>query len=179
MNSLICQFLEIECRKCKRLVILNIILASELGLAESSSFRSDQFLFIIGGYNNGRLATTEILKPDGTVAWGPALPNAVSSHCSVTANDGRVFIMGGYPYKKKVWIYDPNTESFTPGQEMINDYRAHACAVFRSVLHNQREVLLVAGGWEQDTTEIWDYQTPGSSWTSSKRGILCFYMAHF
>ena len=101
MNSLICQFLEIECRKCKRLVILNIILASELGLAESSSFRSDQFLFIIGGYGSGRLATTEILKPDGTVAWGPALPNAVDGHCAVTAKDGTVMLTGGDGSAKK------------------------------------------------------------------------------
>ena len=76
-------------------------MASELGLAESSSFRSDQFLFIIGGYGSGRLATTEILKPDGTVAWGPALPNAVDGHCAVTAKDGTVMLTGGDGSAKK------------------------------------------------------------------------------
>ena len=146
-------------------------------MLNASYFRSDQFLFIIGGYNNGRLATTEILKPDGTVAWGPALPNAVDGHCAVTAKDGTVMLTGGDGSERKVWIYDPNTASFTPGPEMINDHYAHGCAVFKSNLHDGREVLLVAGGSKQDTTEVWDYQTPGSSWTSSKWGIFTWHFS--
>ena len=129
-------------------------MASELGLAESSSFRSDQFLFIIGGYHNGYLATTEILKPDGTVTWGPALPKAVYSHCAVTTKDGRVMLTGGSGSRKKVLIYDWNTQLFTDGPNMINNHTNHGCAVFKSNLHDGREVLLVAGGLRQDTTEV-------------------------
>ena len=51
---------------------------------------------------------------------------------------------------------------------MINDYSYHACALFKSAMHNYREVVLVAGGYQEDTVEIWDYQTQGSSWLPSK-----------
>ena len=61
---------------------------------------------------------------------------------------------------------------------MINAHTSHGCAVFNSNLHDGREVLLVAGGLYQDTTEVWDYQTPGSSWTSSK-WEFCVFTWHF
>ena len=101
---------------------------------------------------------------------GKLLPNAVEQHCAVTAQDGTIFIVGGYPPSnyRKVWIYNSKTETFTSGPNMRNVHRHHACALFKSAYHNGREVLLVAGGLRQDTTEVWDYQSPGTTWTSSK-----------
>ena len=92
-----------------------------------------------------------------------------------TLFDGRVIILGGGTTgaspdqgQRNVWIYDPNTESFTPGPEMGNAYYAHACALFKSAFHNNREVVLVAGGASDDRTQLWDYQTEGSKWITSK-----------
>ena len=50
-------------------------------------------LWITGGYNNGRLASTEVMDPDGTVTYGPNLPEARSYHCQVTYQDS-TFIIG-------------------------------------------------------------------------------------
>ena len=139
-----------------------------------------QFLFISGGN------TTEILNSDGMVTWGPKLPNELIGHCAVTAKDGRVILSGGMrgSSRRQVWIYDWNTQSFsqsfsqssfTQGPDMKNDHHFHCCALFKSNFHNGREVLLVAGGDRQDTTEVWDYQTPGSSWTSSKWEFCVYF----
>ena len=92
-----------------------------------------------------------------------------------TLFDGRVIILGGGTTgqspdqgQRNVWIYDPIDESFTPGPEMGNAYYAHACALFKSAFHNNREVVLVAGGASDDRTQLWDYQTEGSKWITSK-----------
>ena len=50
-------------------------------------------LWITGGWNGQRLASTELLLPDGKVTSGPNLPEARSSHCQVTYQDS-TFIMG-------------------------------------------------------------------------------------
>ena len=88
----------------------------------------------------------------------------------VTRIDGMVTITGGFPSSnlRKVWIFNPNDESYESGPQMINDHFRHACALFKSAMHNYREVVLVAGGFAEDTVEIWDYQTQGSSWLPSK-----------
>ena len=92
-----------------------------------------------------------------------------------TLFDGRVIILGGGTTgaspdqgQRNVLIYDPIDESFTPGPKMGNAYYAHACALFKSAFHNNREVVLVAGGASDDRTQLWDYQTEGSGWISSK-----------
>ena len=50
-------------------------------------------LWITGGYNNGRLASTELVGEDGTVTSGPNLPEARDSHCQVTYQHS-TFIIG-------------------------------------------------------------------------------------
>ena len=41
------------------------------------------------------LASTELVKKDGTISVGPPLPEAQEDHCMVTLHDGRVMILGG------------------------------------------------------------------------------------
>ena len=124
------------------------------------------FSLIIGGYGTGigYHATTEILQSNGVVSAGPSLPNKVWGHCMVTRIDGMVTITSN----RKVWIFNPNDESYESGPQMGNAHWSHACALFKSAMHNYREVVLVAGGVNENTVEIWDYQTQGSSWLPSK-----------
>ena len=44
--------------------------------------------------NSGALASTEIVKQDGTIFDGTSLPGARYGHCMVTLRDGRVMILG-------------------------------------------------------------------------------------
>ena len=125
----------------------------------------------MGGYWNG-LATTEILRSNGTISAGPLLPIGVNNHCMVTRIDGKVVITGGVSSielsRNIVWIFNPNNETYEFGPQMGHDFSNHGCAVFKSALHNYREVILVAGGTKSDKVELWDYQTPNSGWISSK-----------
>ena len=142
---------------------------------ESRLLNDLHFFFITGGHNGTYLSSTEFVHSNGTVSAGPSLPYELSSHCMATLFDGRVIILGGGTTgqspdqgQRNVLIYDPIDESFTPGPEMENAYYAHACALFKSAFHNNREVVLVAGGASDDRTQLWDYQTEGSGWISSK-----------
>ena len=130
-------------------------------------FKLNHLSFILEGSDaRARLSSTVFVQKNETVSTGPVLPNP--SHCAVTGKNGSIFILGGYPSMKQVLIHDSITNSSTTGPSMQYNHYYHACAVFNSALHNGREVILVAGGWHQDTTEIWDYQTEGSSWIISK-----------
>ena len=44
--------------------------------------------------NRGALASTEIVKQDGTIVDGTPLPGVRYGHCMVTLRDGRVMILG-------------------------------------------------------------------------------------
>ena len=66
-------------------------------------------LWITGGYQNGvgDLASTEYVKPDGSVIDGPDLPEPNSGHCMVSLHDGTVAILGGQVQHQ--WLEDYST----------------------------------------------------------------------
>ena len=102
---------------------------------------------------------------------GISLPYAVSHHCVVTLNDGRVMILGGNDgssWLRKVLIFNSTSGTFSDAPDMLYTRYYHGCASFQSPLHNHREVVLAAGGYERDQVELLDYQTEGSSWQESK-----------
>ena len=45
--------------------------------------------------NSDGLASTELVKQDGTISVGTPLPAARWFHCMVTLPDGKVMILGG------------------------------------------------------------------------------------
>ena len=105
---------------------------------------------------------------------GISLPYKVRGHCVVTLNDGRVMILGGYDggmvgsYGRKVLIFNSTSGTFSDAPDMLTTRYYHGCATFNSPLHNNREVVLAAGGKERESVELLDYQTEGSSWQESK-----------
>ena len=113
--------------------------------------------------NDGsRTDSTEIIHFDGTQSAGISLPYETSSHCMVTLEDGRIMTTGGEPKSqngRKVWILDVDVDDgFIAGPDMIYKRFNHACATFRSPFHNNREVVLVAGGTKRDEVELLDFQ---------------------
>lgn len=130
-------------------------------------------LWLTGGNdeNNQGLHSTEIIAPDGTVTYGPNLPNSLTyglrGHCMAVLNKNKFMLVGGYwgGSPKNTITYDGNSGTFSNGPSMIYKRYQFACSVFHSKLHNGRKVLLVAGGeGDKGTAELLDYSQENAQW---------------
>ena len=74
-------------------------------------------------------------------------------HCLVNLQDGRVMILGSQDYNmsKSVMIFDPSKDYFQLEPPLIHPRRDPACTLLYSTLHENRPVVLAAGGLYQDT----------------------------
>ena len=73
------------------------ILSGKLQTARSHHGASNigNSIWITGGYNNGYLASTEIIHSDGKMTPGPDLPQGRYGHCQISYEE-RTFIIGKY-----------------------------------------------------------------------------------
>ena len=141
--------------------------------SSSASVPVNGNLLVLGGtdasYN--RLATTEYISPSGDASQpGPDLPKPRGEHCAVKLSNGQVMLLGGYPYEnlKSAIIFHPESETFDQSlPPMLYDRSYFGCASFYSPMHDNREVVLAAGGYYQATAEILDYSQPNAIWTKS------------
>ena len=121
------------------------------------------------------LSSTVFVYANGTVETGPQLPEARSGHCMVTLHDGKVLILGANPNSpslyKNVIIFDPAQNTFTTGPSLSYNRDNAACTLFNSNLHDNRPVVLAAGGWGQATAEVYDY-TNDNAWQTSIHFII-------
>ena len=127
-------------------------------------------LFITGGRDSGNnvLASTEFVYSNGTVEVGIDMPLARYGHCMVTLHDGKVMILGAEKsIRRNTLIYDPANNSYTNGPSLSYDRRHAACTVFNSPMHNDRPVILAAGGTGETSAELYDY-TNANQWQTSK-----------
>ena len=138
----------------------------------------DKSLWITGGaYQAGNgldiFKSSEFVHGDGTVTSGPDLPKARYWHCMVTLDDGKVMILGGHPTPNDVLVFDPSNNGFTTGPSLKEQRHSSACTLFYSPLHDNRPVVLAAGGQYQSTAEIYDY-TITNEWQQSMFLIINF-----
>ena len=76
---------------------------------------------------------------------------------------------------KSVIIYDEQTNNYTSSAPLKNDRIRAACTLIKeSPGHNNRPIVLVAGGNSQNTAEVYDYTQPNASWQPSKHNHLFF-----
>ena len=89
----------------------------------------------------------------------------------MTLHDGKVMIIGGVGSSislKTILIFSPNNNSFAQGPSMIHTRFHFACTLFYSPMHDNRPVVLSAGGSSQSTAEVLDYTTANAVWQESK-----------
>ena len=128
-------------------------------------------LWVTGGQTNDRVAlySTEIIAPDGIVTSGPNLPANRYGHCMVVLNDDEFMILGSElptDQYRNTMTYNANSKTFSSGPSMIHDRRLAACSMFQSKLHNDRQVVLSAGGFDnQGTAELLDFSQENAQWT--------------
>ena len=138
--------------------------------SSSASVPVNGKLLVLGGRDgDNRLATSEYVSPDGDASQpGPDLPAPRDSHCAVKLANGQVMFLGGDPDEKSVIIFHPDTEKFDQSlPPLIFNRDGASCAAFKSPLHDNREVVLAAGGAETATAEVLDYTQPNPAWTES------------
>lgn len=132
-------------------------------------------LWVMGGADGStptELITTELIdmKNGGEIIYGPPLTKGRSSYCVVALNENEVMIIGaGSSYLVRTTeIYNHITGDWRDGPTLNIDRTSSACALFQSSLHNNRMVVLVAGGERTDTAEILDYSLENAQWALSK-----------
>ena len=74
---------------------------------------------------------------------------------------------------KEVLEFDTATNEYVNMPTLTTGRWNHACTVFQSPQHEDRYVLMIAGGWYKATAQILDYTLPSAKWTSSK--IIFFF----
>ena len=131
-------------------------------------------LWVTGGYSGVSpsgvgIDSTEIIALDGTVTSGTNLPNARYGHCMVVINNDEFMILGSWAPSdqyRNTMTYNANSETFSSGPSMICGRRFAACSMFQSKLHNDRQVVLCAGGYlDQGTAELLDFSQENAQWT--------------
>jgi len=125
-------------------------------------------LLVLGGRDGAnKLASSEYVSPDGDASQpGPDLPGPRYAHCAVKLANGQIMLLGGSPDEKSAIILHPDTEDVDQSLPPLNFERQHfGCATFKSPLHDNREVVLAAGGYGQTTAEVLDYSQPNPAWT--------------
>ena len=147
-------------------------------LTNMSTFRSfsasvtvNGMLLVMGGWFDRSLKTTEYISPDGDASQpGPDLPTPRDEHCAVKLSNGQVMLLGGYSdeTKKSTIIFHPDKETFNQSlPSMTHERRRAGCAVFNSPMHENREVVLAVGGYQESTAEVLDYSQPNAKWNES------------
>ena len=131
--------------------------------------------WVIGGLKHDppeddySLSSTEYVSPDGDASQpGPELPSSQYGHCAVKLSTGQVMLLGGYTKEKSVITFDPDTETFNTSLPSLKFARSSfGCTVFNSAMHENREVVLAVGGFNQATAEVLDHTQPNAEWTES------------
>lgn len=132
--------------------------------------------------------STEIVFANGTIVWGPNLPNGVRGHCMVKTDNGLIYSTGGFfnggIVTNIVWVFNEALELLNTGSELKMQLKRqwHGCGVVHSNNYGGRQVVIVAGGFgisdPSITAEILDFTTPGSSWTLCMN-LTSFYIKSF
>ena len=147
----------------------------------SASVSLNGKLWVVGGWDgilSNRLSSSEFVSSDGQPSQpGPELPSPRFGHCAVKLSTGQVMLLGGDPESKSAVRFDPNTKTFNTSLPSLKFDRVYfGCAVFKSAMHDNREVVLAAGGHGEATAEVLDHTQPNAKWTESNYSFLLFYL---
>ena len=129
---------------------------------------SDGRFYVFGGYNSDFIAKSEAFDPVARTwrAIAP-LPVALSGHSAVTADDGRILVVGGWDGRysnRKIFVYDPTTDAWDSLPHTLETSRTDFGA---AMVDNRLYLVGGAGGPEVDTLGPVDVLDLGTgAWTS-------------
>ena len=135
-------------------------------MSHTATLLADGRVLIVGGSNDGTLASAEIWDPatDEFVTAAP-LAETRANHTATALPDGRVLVVGGFheeqdgseEVRASAELWDPVSASFEPTGPLMEARSEHAAAL----LPDGR--VLIVGGWDRErrlaSAEIWDPAT--------------------
>jgi len=115
-----------------------------------------RFLYVLGGSTtqtaSNRLSTVDIYDTaTSTWAAGTPLP-AANMLFAAAVLDGKIYVMGGFPWTNAVQFFDPQTRAWTTVAPMAAKRYAFATAVVGGKLY-------AFGGWAVTSVEAFDPET--------------------
>jgi hypothetical protein len=113
-------------------------------------------LWVTGGWNgNVRLQTSEFVSIGQPSVQGPDLPYAVTEHCLVGVNSSTALLCGGWNGQvlNECHYMDLRDHSWSQGPSMMTKRSSHSCGIFKSAAHQGRNIVIAAGGYNDD---YWD-----------------------
>jgi hypothetical protein len=129
-------------------------------------------LWVTGGKNgNGFLQTSEFVSIGQPSVQGPDLPYAVAGHCIVVVNSSTALLCGG-GYNggilNECHYMDWEDHSWSQGPSMMTKRYWHSCGIFKSAAHQGRNIVIAAGGFNDnlDSVEMLDPTT--NTWNEGK-----------
>jgi hypothetical protein len=148
--------------KCYSLTSKKATLATHMSVGRSgaaSIVLNDNILWVTGGYNGGRLASSEYVTMSGTMT-GPDMPMALESHAMVAINSTCSLVIGGFPGEGAVsstFFYDHNEGEWITGPTLMHGRSGHAAGIVTDKVTHE-DFVVVTGGWAvgypMDSTEI-------------------------
>ena len=126
-------------------------------------------LYVTGGCIGIGKKSTEILSLDQFPVKGPELPFSVYSHSMVQINSKTIYLIGGWQdgvTSNKTWIINPiNNFDIISGPNLNEARECHSCNKMKI---NGKIILVVAGGWNNNTTlnsvELLDTTSTNQGW---------------
>ena len=122
---------------------------------------NDNILWVTGGYNGVKLASTEYVKMTGTML-GPDLPMALEYHAMVAINSTCSMVIGGtnsgltfFADSALTFFYDHNDDEWINGPSLIQGRWNHASGIVTDEVTDEHFVTVTGGGFpDLDSTEI-------------------------
>ena len=119
-------------------------------------------LWITGGnqFPTGTLDTTELVSSDGSVTWGPKLPEKREDHCLVGINSTTVMLIGGSDkggglreFSDKTWFFNTGSKQWSRGPDLNTGRIIQSCGVLTDK-GNGHQLVIVTGGWTADSATL-------------------------
>jgi hypothetical protein len=126
-------------------------------LYSASLTLNSSHLWVTGGINgNGYLQTSEFVSIGQPSVQGPDLPYAVYGHCLVGVNSSTALLCGGYNGRlfNECHYMDWEDHSWSQGPSMMTKRMQHSCGIFKSAAHQGRNIVIAAGGYNDDDDDL-------------------------
>ena len=125
---------------------------------------SNNKFHVFGGHDgSSNSQTSEIISIDGSVEYGPELPEGVNNHAITSINSTVSLLSGGRTsatnFSSLTWYFNHETQAFSPGPSLLDVRSHHGSATIVDKVTTAKITIVTGGfvnnGWAAlDSTEL-------------------------